>query len=100
MGSVKLMFSREKVLLLLGYFFKNKQVSKIKEDMFIFVTPRIVQSSEETQDKVQSSIEQEKKQHSSKYMSIWKEEPSASQPKDAQSSQPKDAQSSQPKEMK
>lgn len=58
----------------LGYFFKNKSISKLKEDMYIFITPRIVQSSEDTQERVQAIIDQERKQVVPKYASIWKEE--------------------------
>jgi len=58
----------------LGYFFKNKSISKLKEDMYIFITPRIVQSSEDTQERVQAIVEQERKQVVPKYASIWKEE--------------------------
>ena len=62
---------------LLGYLFKSKTVTKNKEDMFIFVTPRIVQSAEDTQEKVQALVEQDRKQYSNKYNNIWKEETQA-----------------------
>lgn len=62
----------------MGYFFKSKSISKRKEDMFIFVTPRIVQSAEDTSEKVQALVEQERKQYGAKYTNIWKEEAPAS----------------------
>jgi type II secretory pathway component GspD/PulD (secretin) len=64
----------------IGYFFKSKSITKEKNDMFIFVTPRIIQSAEDTQEKVQATVEQERKVYGSKYNNIWKEETPTSQP--------------------
>jgi type IV pilus assembly protein PilQ len=57
-----------------GYFFKSKSVTKRKEDMFIFVTPKIVQSSEDSAEKIQALVDQERKQYGARYTNIWKEE--------------------------
>ena len=56
-----------------GYFFKSKQVNKQKEDMFIFITPRLVQSAEDTEEKVKAVIKEKIDSQRENYKAIWQE---------------------------
>ena len=56
---------------LLGYFFKNKRVEKAKEDLYIFITPRIVRSAEDTNAKLKADITSTREQESAEYSRIW-----------------------------
>jgi len=55
----------------LGYFFKFKQVNKEKEDLFIFITPRLVQSAEDTTEKIRATVKSKTEQKRAKYEAIW-----------------------------
>ncbi|HON44729.1 MAG TPA: type II and III secretion system protein, partial [Planctomycetota bacterium] len=57
-----------------GYLFKSKNVSKEKEDMFIFVTPRLVQSAEDADEKLKATVADKVKSQRSRFESIWEEE--------------------------
>lgn len=59
---------------LFGYFFKQKSVSKEKEDMYIFITPRIVQSAEDTQEKIKATLQSKGTKNKSKYQAIWQQD--------------------------
>jgi type II secretory pathway component GspD/PulD (secretin) len=56
---------------LIGYFFKEKGINKRKEDLFIFVTPRIVQSAEDTQEKLKAALSGYRKEEERGYSVIW-----------------------------
>ena len=56
-----------------GYFFKSKAITKSKEDMFIFVTPRIVQSAEITRENIKTTAEDRTEKQRAKYEYIWRE---------------------------
>lgn len=71
---------------LLGYFFKHKNVIKEKEDLYIFITPRIVQSAEDTQEKIKASVQGKANKNRAKYQTIWQDE---SLPKDTKAPETK-----------
>lgn len=58
----------------LGYLFKNKDVSQTKEDTFIFVTPRIVEPTENTASKIDFNVQTEINKQSQQYETIWQED--------------------------
>ena len=66
----------------LGYLFKSKSVSKEKEDLFIFVTPRIVASAEDTERKMQRQIERQTKKQNKRYDVIWQDNDQEMEKKD------------------
>jgi len=59
----------------IGYFFKSKSISKEKEDLFIFITPRIVQSAEDTQEKIKATVRSKIDQKRAQYETIWQQTP-------------------------
>lgn len=59
---------------LIGYFFKGKTVQKNKQDMYIFVTPRIIQSSETTKDRVKTRFKEKIEKKTNQFKSIWQED--------------------------
>lgn len=71
----------------LGYLFKTKSVTKSKEDLYIFVTPRIVQSAEDTQEKVNIMVDQERKKHNNQFRTIWTDGPELPEDKDKKQSE-------------
>jgi len=56
---------------LVGYFFKDKSINKRKEDLFIFITPRIVQSSEDTEEKLKANLTDYRTSQEKQYSVIW-----------------------------
>ncbi len=62
---------------LFGYFFKQKSVTKEKEDMYIFITPRIVQSAEDTQEKIKATLQSKASKSKTKYQAIWQQDTKA-----------------------
>lgn len=59
---------------IIGYFFKFKSINKQKEDLFIFITPRIVQSAEDTQEKIKATVKSKIDQKRAKYEAIWQQD--------------------------
>ena len=45
----------------IGYFFKNKQVSRVRTDLLIFITPRIVKSTANTQKSIDNKLADQRK---------------------------------------
>lgn len=56
-----------------GYFFKNKVVRKDKQDLFIFLTPRIVQTSDITRENLETEVREDTERHSAEYSTIWQQ---------------------------
>ncbi|WP_372371313.1 secretin N-terminal domain-containing protein [Candidatus Uabimicrobium sp. HlEnr_7] len=56
---------------MLGYFFKRKDINKQKDDLFIFITPRIVESAQNTQQKLRVDINDYRKRDEQKFNNIW-----------------------------
>lgn len=56
---------------MLGYFFKRKDINKQKDDLFIFITPRIVESAQNTQQKLRVDIDDYRKRDEKQFNTIW-----------------------------
>ncbi len=55
----------------LGYLFKNKNVNKNKEDLYIFITPRIVKSAEDTGARINATQNDYQKREAPEFETIW-----------------------------
>lgn len=56
---------------LVGYLFKNKNVTKTKEDLYIFITPRIVKSADDTNERLKANVEDYRDREERSYSRIW-----------------------------